>query len=233
MRWRESLRKADGLGFGIGEVLRALVFVIRVVGTCAQPEAGGIVQRGVMQLRIAPLAVVRVRHVAPCVCRRFPVGLEAARIAEAEAVVLRGLVGGGGAEGMGQAPSAVIFRQADVVRLSVCGVQGAEVHSLPVIIVAQVVHCVHVPPRREPRQRYAPVASGFVLLHVVAVHLALQAAFASLVTLQHEVDRRAAHVVLGRRAIHHLRPFHARGGRGLLREKSVARRSSTRACRSV
>ena len=147
------------LGLGIGEVLCVLVFIIGIVGTCTQPETGGIVQRGIMQLHIAPLFVMRVCHVAPCVHYRFPVRLQAARIAEAEAVVCRRLICGAEAEGMGEASSPVIVGQANIMRLSVHGMQGAEVHALTVIAVLEIIHRVHVPAFREPSQRDSSVST--------------------------------------------------------------------------
>ena len=199
------------LGFGVSEVLRVFVLIIGIVDSRAQPESGGIVQRGIVQLYVAPLVIVRVCDVAPCVHYRFSVRLQAAHVAEAEAVVCRRLIRGAEAEGMGKASSPAIVGQADVVRLAIHGMQDAEIHALTVIAVLEVVHRVHIPAFREPSQRDSSASACLVLLHVIAVYFALQPAFAHFVALHYEIDSRPTHVVLRRRTIHHFRPLHARG----------------------
>ena len=191
------------LGIGRGE--------IGIVGAGPEPESGGVVQGRVVHLMVCTGIIERFRDAAAGMTVVLAVRAELGGVRQFEGVVGIELVGSSGPQGMCQAASRMLGHLVHVVHLSFHRMMREEVDVTSGVAALKVVHEIQVDLGRCIGQCDASVTPGFLLLFVFTADFSLQPSFPGLVSFQHEVDGRTAHVVLWRSAVHHFRFFHTRG----------------------
>lgn len=187
-------------------LLRALgVAVARVVGPQLEPEGGPVAEREVVHLRLGPAQGARVDEAARAEREPLARGVECGGVGGAQAALLRGAPVECGAQPVVGALLRDALALGDVVPLAVEVVERAELVVAAVVDGSSRVVEVGRPLRRGVDHVGAPFPRAEAAVGILAVELPREGALAAVA--QHDVDGRAAHVVLRRGAVHHFGPF--------------------------